>query len=214
MDQHCFYIYGNFDYSQLTAGSTRMLYYAKALADKGHKVYMVTCCSDKLADGKFIEIEPNVYVLDKKNPTNNFFRTLAFLRDLSSFAERKKGGKTFIHQPSLLVFLEILSLLYFKGYKKYAVYCELNEINKHTSSFHAPFSIRNINYSLQKAVFKSVFTLMEPLLCFYDGLICISTSMVAYGSRFNKNTLRIPILTDPDIIIEKSDNTYFTQRGI
>nr|WP_298998230.1 glycosyltransferase [uncultured Allomuricauda sp.] len=52
---------------------------------------------------------------------------------------------------------------------------------------------------------------MQPLLFFYDGLICISTTIEGYGKRFNKNTLRIPILTDPDYLVSYSKNTYISE---
>ncbi|MDH3697401.1 MAG: hypothetical protein OEQ81_01975, partial [Flavobacteriaceae bacterium] len=45
-------------------------------------------------------------------------------------------------------------------------------------------------------------------MAFYEGLICISTNIEDYGKRYNKNTLRIPILTDPDITIKTSGATY------
>ena len=102
-------------------------------------------------------------------------------------------------------------MIYLKGFKKRAVFYELNEIRKYTSSFHAPLSLKKVRYSLKKIVYKSVFNLIQFLLIFYDGLICISTSIEKYGKRYNKNTLRIPILTNPNIIIEQSGKNYKTQ---
>ncbi len=211
MAEHNFYIYSNVDFSETSAGTTRMLYYAKALASNGCKVYMVCCCSNPLTDDDFIEIEPQIFVLENKNPTTKFFRTLSFVRNLYAFSRKKRGGQTFIYYPYPLVFLELLALIYLKGYKGQAVYSEVNEIPKHTSSFHSPLAFNKPKYSFKKILFQSVFTLMEPVLFFYDGLICISTSMEKYGSRFNKNTLRIPILTDPDKPINKSDNVFFVE---
>ncbi|WP_422859629.1 glycosyltransferase [Flagellimonas sp. S174] len=52
---------------------------------------------------------------------------------------------------------------------------------------------------------------MQPLLFFYDGLICISTTIEGYGKKFNKNTLRIPILTDPDYLVSHSKDTYISK---
>lgn len=214
MHYHNFYIYGNFDYSEKSAGATRVLYYAKALADNSHKVYLVSCCSNKLSDEKFVEIEPNIYVLKKKKLTTSFFGTLSFLRELESFSNAKKGGKTFIFHPALLISIEILSLVYLKAIKRHSVFYELNEVPIHSSTFHAPISLTKLKYSLKKVIFRTQFTLIEPLLFFYDGLICISTSMEKYGSKFKKNTLRIPILTDPDITIETTKNVYSVKGAI
>lgn len=211
MKRHSFYIYSNVDFSEPSAGTTRMLYYAKALADDTHHVYLVSCCSNSFTDENFKELEPNIFVLEKKKPTTNFFRTFSFVRKLFTYSKRKEGDKTFIYYPFPLVFLELMALFYLKGIRRQAVYSELNEIPKHTSSFHAPMSIKNPKYSFKKILFKTVFTIMEPVLFFYDGIICISTAMEKYGSQFNKNTLRIPILTDPDASVEKSDNIFFTQ---
>ena len=39
-------------------------------------------------------------------------------------------------------------------------------------------------------------------------IICISTNIEAYGKKYNKNTFRIPILTDPEITVRTSEETY------
>ncbi|WP_281542980.1 glycosyltransferase family 4 protein [Maribacter aestuarii] len=203
-----YYIYSNFDFTQTSAGATRMIYYAKALADINHKVFLVSCCSTKIDNECFKEMEPNIFVLEKKKLTKNFFKTIFFLKELSSFSNSHSGKKVYIYYPYPLVSLEILALIFFKYIKRKPVYYELNEIPKYTSSFHAPGSFRALKYSIKRIVFKTVFTVMEPFLIFYDGLICISTAMVNYGKRYNKNILRIPILTDPYKNIKKSSNLY------
>lgn len=212
MDHHNFFIYSHFDFSRKSAGATRMLYYARALADGSNKVYLTSCCKTTIKDADFEEVEPNIFVLEKKILTKNFFSILGFLRNLYSFSDQKQGAKIFIFYPFPLVSLEILSLLYLKLYKKQPLYTELNEVRKHTSAFHAPLTIKNPTYSIKKIVFKSTFTIMEPLLYFYDGLICISTAIEKYGQAYNKNTIRVPILTDPYKKTDKSDQVYSTKN--
>jgi len=211
MNNHNLYIYSNFDFSKKSAGSTRLRYYAKALASNSNNVYLVSCCDNKFTDENFDEIEPNIFLLERKNVTTNFIKTFSFIKRLDSFANRKTSNYTFIFYPYPLVSLELLALIYLKGYKKRSLFYELNEVRKHTSSFHAPLSLKKIKYSLKKIIYKSVFTLMQLLLYFYDGLICISTSIEQYARKYNKNTLRIPILTDPNILIESSGKNYRTQ---
>ncbi|MGI9550958.1 MAG: glycosyltransferase family 4 protein [Aurantibacter sp.] len=211
MTNHRFYIYSNYDFLLKSAGTTRMRYYARALAGEKHKVYLVSCCSTPLTDEAFIEIEPNIFVLQKKKMTLNMFLTFRFIRRLNAFSETKEGGKTFIYYPSTIIFLDIWGLLYLRLYKRRSVFSELNEIPKHSSAVHAPLSFSKIEYSIKKVLFVIVFNIVEPLLSFYDGLICISTAMEKYAKKFNKNTLRIPILTDPDMVLEKTDGVYSTK---
>lgn len=209
MNHHNYFIYSNFDFSYKSAAATRMRYYAKALADNNHNVFLISCCSNKFNDENFVEIEPNIFVLEKKKIATNIYHTLSFLRRLDAFSNSKEGRKSFLFYPSQVVPLQLLGLFYLKIYKRHPVYYELNEIRKFTALFEAPISFKRIVYSLKKITYKTVFTIIEPLLFFYSGLVCISTAIEEYGRRFNKNTVRIPILTDPDIILEKSTNIYF-----
>lgn len=208
MNNHNFFIFSNCDFSRNSAATTRMIYYAKALAGTNHKVYLLTCSTSKLSDEDFLEIVPNVFVLDKKELTHNFFETFKFLRRMDAFAKKKIGESTFILYPLVFIFLEIFSVLYLKLYKKRSVFCELNEVRKHASAVHKSVSIKRLSYSFKKIMFKSIFTLTESLLFLFDGLICISTEIEKYGQKFNKNTIRVPILTDPEILISKSETVY------
>lgn len=207
-----FYIYANRDFNHKSAAATRMYCYAKALADKDNHVYLVSCCSSELAEENFVEQDPNVFVLNKKELTNSLWGSFSFLKKLDRFAQRKNGKKCFILYPSTFVFLELLSVFYLKIYKKHSVFYELNEVTKHAASYQSPITFKRIKYSALKIVFKIVFTAMQPLLSLYDGLICISTNIEHYGKKFNKNTLRIPILTDPYVDLYTSKNIYSTKN--
>lgn len=208
---HNFFIISTIDFSQTSAASTRMLYYAKALANEETEVYLISCCSDKLKNNRFVEPSRNVFVPDNMNITINFFSTFFFLRRLNRFSESKASQKTFILYPTAFVFLELLTVLYLKFFKGYTVFYELNEVRKHISSYQAPMSFKRIGYSFKKIIFRVLFTFTQPLLFCYDGLVCISTEIEKYGKKFNKNTLRIPILTDPCKEIKISEEEYFTK---
>ncbi len=212
MDVHYFYIYSNCDYSVKSAAATRMLYYAKALADEENVVYLVSCCTSKLAQDKFVEIEPNIFVLEKKKLTRNFFSTFVFLIELNNFSKNKSDKKTFILDPYSLFLIQPITVLYMILVKKNKVYYELNEVVKHSSEFHSPISLKRIKYSLKRIIYRPIFNIADILMSFYEGLICISTNIEAYGKRYNKNTLRIPILTDPEVSIKTSTRTY-SNRG-
>lgn len=194
-----------------SAATSRMLYYAKALADKENRVYLVSCCSTRLNLNKFVEIEPNIFVLGKKKLTQNYFSIITFLIALNNFSKRNEGKSTFILDPFSYFFIQFMSVLYMICIKRNKVYYELNEVVRYSSYFHDPISFRSVKYSLRKMLYRPIFYITDVLMPFYAGLICISTNIEAYGKRYNKNTLTIPILTDPGHIIKTSFKTYIDQ---
>lgn len=208
MAGHNFYMYSSRDFFEKSAATTRMLYYAKALADEENQVYLLSCCSSTLSQDKFIEVEPNIFVLEKKTLTRNFFSTISFIKALHNFSKQKEGESTFIVYPHPVFLVELISVFYMVFIKKNKVYIELNEVRKHASDFHEPISLKRITYSFKTISYKIIFILMDNLMRFYTGLICISTNIETYGKQYNKNTLRIPILTDPEMIIKTSDKEY------
>lgn len=209
------YIYSNFDFSKKSAGATRMFYYAQALANETTKVYLTSCTSSTIGKEDFNEIFKNVFIL--KNSTNtlvqSFFKTYLFLKRLYNFSKKNSKESTFIFYPSPLLYLEILALYYLKFSKKCSVFYELNEVRKYSSKFHNKASLKKLKYSVKKMVFKSVFSSLEYCLKFYDGLICISSTIEKYGKKYNNNTIRVPILTNPDAKKEFSDRVYSVKNS-
>lgn len=212
MTNHTYYIYSNINLSRKSAGATRMGYYAKALANNSDSVYILSCSTNEIFKDNFTEVSPNVFTQTEVSLTSGFFKSLFFLRRMSAFSKKNEGNTTFILYPYPLIFLEILSVLYLKFYKKAKVFYEFNEIRKYSSSFHDSISLKKTWYSIKKVTFITTFTLLEPLLYFFDGLICISTNIEKYGKKHNNHTLRIPILTDPNCISEKSNSIYTTKE--
>ncbi len=213
MVKHNFFIYSNIGFSKKSAAATRMLYYARAIASKECTVYLTGCCTKNILDSNFIEQEPNVFILRENSMLLSFWGTFSFLRRLSTFSKEKKGKNIFLLYPSAIIYTDLLTLLYFKLYNKFTVFYELNEVRKYSSSYQSPMSFKRIGYSFKKLIFKSIFTISQPLLSFYDGLICISTNIDRYGKKFNRNTLRIPILTDVGAETKTSNKTYFTKKA-
>lgn len=208
MAAHNFYIYSNCDFSVKSASATRMLYYAKAISNENNIVYLVSCCSNELDHSMFLEVAPNIFVLEKKQLTRKPFPTIFFLKELHEFSKKKKGDDTFILYPYPFIFLELFTVLYLIFAKKKRVYYELNEVRKHSSDFQDSASLKRIKYSLKKAVYKTAYAMLDKLLPYYSGLICISSNIEVYGKHYNKNTFRIPILTDPNITIKNSEKEY------
>lgn len=202
------YIYGNLDFNGKSAAAKRMHYYAKAIADKDNVVYLVTGCSNKFGQNDFVEVSTNFFVLENYKPAFSLFSSLAFLRHLHKFSEDKFGEKVFMIYPQSWFNLELLTPLYFIFFKKHNVYYEFNEVKKHSPAFHEPQSFKKIKYAIKTVVHKSKFIIMDYLMRFYKGLICISRDIDEYGRGYNKNTLRVPILTDPEITIAPSKEIY------
>lgn len=190
-----------------------MLYYAKALANDHNKVYLVTCSSKDLSWDRFIEVHPNVYVLKEENADLSLGGTIRFLINLKNLSSDSDRDNSFILYPTAFLSLEILSLLYLKLYHRHRIFYELNEVRKYSSAYEEPMSFKRIGYSIKKALFKFLFNVSQPLLSFYDGLICISRAIEGYGKRYNSNTLRVPILTDPYIDF-KYNEKYITPKEL
>lgn len=202
------YIYGNLDFSGQSASTTRMLYYAKAIANKNRHVYLLSTSADAFQKENFIEAYPNVYVLERRKLVCGFFATIRFLKNLNYFSRTNRGENRFIIYPQSYFFLELFTVVYMIFLKRNSVFFELNEVKKYASNFHKPISIKRIKYSLKTIIYKASFVVVENLMPFYKGLICISTNIETYGKKYNKNTVRIPILTDPEILTESSLEKY------
>jgi glycosyltransferase involved in cell wall biosynthesis len=187
---------------------TRMLYYAQALANENTAVYLMTCSASPITKNLFKEVYPNVFILKNNTITQSFFGTFRFIMNLFKFSQEAVKEKAFIFYPSPLVYLEIIALFYLKFIKKCQLYYELNEVRKYSSTFHKKTSFKHLKYSIKKIIYKSVFSVLEFFLRYYDGLICISTSIESYGKKFNHSTIRIPILTNPDLKKDPSFKIY------
>ncbi len=213
MNNHNFYIYSNCDFSAKSAGATRMLYYAQILANKHNKVYLTSCCSGTIENNMFSEIQPNIFVHTDKELTRKPLKTISFLNNLHQFSKNNPGEDTFILYPYPFIFLELFSVLYFIFIKKNTVFYELNEVRKYASEYHASISFKRIWYSLKKIKNTTAFALLDTLLPFFKGLICISSNIETYGKRYQNNTFRLPILTDPNISIKTSEIKYVTSNS-
>jgi len=211
MAAHNIYIYSNCDFSAKSAAATRMFYYAKTIANENNAVYLVSCCSTEIEQTFFSEVAPNIFVHEEKQLTRKPLTSISFLKKLHRFSEKNEGAHTFILYPYPFIFLELFSVLYFIFIKKNRVFYELNEVRKYASDYHAPLSLKRIKYSLKKLKNKTAFALLDKLLPYFEGLICISSNIEIYGKRYNKNTFRIPILTDPNIVVKASNKEYISE---
>lgn len=185
-----------------------MCYYAQAIANENTSVYLMTCSNSPIHENSFIEIYPNVFRLKDNTITQSFMGTYKFVKNLYKFSKETVNEQSFLFYPSPLLYLEIVAIYYLKFLKKCNVFYELNEVRKYTSTFHEKASIKRPKYAIKKIIYKTVFSSLESLLRYYDGLICISTAIKTYGEKFNPSTIRIPILTNPNSNKTFSDEIY------
>jgi glycosyltransferase involved in cell wall biosynthesis len=202
------YIYGTLDFIGKSAAAKRMMYYAKALADDKKNVYLAGCSDSKITIENFIEIEPGIFVLENKSPTKSIFGSLSFLRKLHFFSKANKNPAAFILYPQSFFYLELWSVIYMIFIKKNQVYYELNEVKKYYLFLYKSISSSKTKAFLTIIIRKIHFSIMDYLMQFHAGLICISTNIETYGKNYNRNTIRIPILTNPRLQINKTDKLY------
>lgn len=194
-----------------SAGSARMMNYAKALASPECRVFL---CSSKLSlDGGaelVREVSSNIYVVGSEKELFEksqegiysrsaiFFDILSYLKKLFKLLTAYEGESIIFLYPTFSSSMDYAVLLYGKMIHGMKVYCEINELrrtniheNKHPNDF-----IKNQLGKVLYYVRIAKFQFNELLTKYFDGLICISTSLEKYFERYNKNILRIPILTD------------------
>lgn len=191
-----------------SAGSARVINIAKSLALSGVPVYL--CCaaaSNNIKLDSKKEFSKNIYFLGEtnKNISNkqilklyNIYISLVFVIRIHKLAKSFSSKPVIYLYPQPKTSIDFFSLVYLKLIHRYRIYYEINEIRL--------FSISNRTYSknpIKKTYQLCInmadyikYMLVEKSTKYYDGLIAISTNIESYFSAYNKNILRIPILSD------------------
>jgi len=198
-------------YNTASAGAARMTNVAKALALRGVRVYL---CSKELNTNVNIqslsEIYPNIFLVGSKNSRKiSKFRRIAgmmfnlvpaaiYLHKVFKLSERIEGEKVFYVYPHPAVSVDVVSVLYGKFIKKYAFFADINELRLYMLEHRRfPGHILWKAYLIGRYWTHFVkYHLLERLTKHYDGLVVISTNLEKYFVRYNKNLLRVPILSD------------------
>ncbi len=192
-----------------SAGSARMMNYANALASSDCRVFLCSSMLTLSHDKELLtEISPNIYVVghDKNASINdqerkfsrfpNFFLLLSYLQKLLALLSDFDGDKIFFLYPTFISSMDYAVLVYSKLFSNMKVYCEINELRR--TNIYQNVHANNIKNGLGKLLYFSrivKFRVNEFLTKYFDGLICISTSLQEYFGKYNSNILRIPILT-------------------
>ncbi len=188
-------------YNGNSAGSSRMMNVAKALASAGCGVYL---CSSKLnvnVDYRHRrEVFPNIFVVGEeytdKRPLPykimiryfHFFLMMRYLSRVLSIARNIEGERVFYLYPQPEVSMDIASLIFVKYINRFKIYADINELRTSSLTNDREFFVGRRIYMMAK------FKLSENLASFYDGIVAISTKLEKYFSRYNPNIIRVPIL--------------------
>jgi glycosyltransferase involved in cell wall biosynthesis len=192
-----------------TAASARLRNYTNALASKENTIFLCSAiyCHSILLKSKREEF-PNVFNFahDNEGKTKKFlpgnlrriFYIFSYYRKIIKLLKETPGDRIVFLYPSSNPWMELLGLFFLKFLHREKVFYEANEVRK-AGLYNYIYSDSIIKKIIQKILVKQYFllySLAEWLTRYYDGIIAISTNIEDYFSRFNKNIIRIPILTD------------------
>lgn len=180
-EQVVFLSYINF--SDPTAGAARMRMYSKMLQSMSvenflysiYDFYAIHACVNKLNSSRYLRF------------ISYPARLCLYVLSLNKFI-KSDCKVVFYLYPTKQVLLDYLLIIYLKFIKRQRVFLEVNEVRRYGQGV----KLKSIRY------FKYV--LHERLAKYFDGLVCISKNIEDYYKRYNKNILRVPILSD--------DNAY------
>ncbi len=175
-----------------SAGVARTKNYAYALANSGVKVIFASFLEyDSTAILKKDKNNSNIYYYGSVNANNQYTykshkkRIIGFLKSILSLV-KDSDNMSFLLYPSSYVTFDMAVLFYLKKVKDKRVFYEVNEVRKYSVSFLSEkIKINYLKHSLN-----------ERLAKYYDGLICISTNIQKYYSKYNSRSILIPILSD------------------
>ncbi len=190
-------------YNGNSAGSSRMLKFADAIALYGSAYLFSYIPKCKIKPTDIIQVKKNIFAnkcQTKKNVFTKLFYPvylLQFLISIVKYFDQKENNCIFYLYPSTKPLLDLFVVIYLIWIKGKAVFYEANEIRrfipqlqKRVNIIKHPIKYINKYRSLVK------YSLSEKLSRYYSGLVCISTNIEEYLKKYNNNTIRIPILTE------------------
>ena len=194
-----------------SAGSARMMNYAKSLALEDVRVYL---CSSSLPNnisiGKLLEVYPNIFLVGSGNKNRsgrvrkklqnfiNILITFKYFKKIIKLSKQINGKKVFYIYPQPAISIDLVSLIYIKFIHHNKLFYDVNELRR--ASLHNNVFSKNILKKTYEMISYATnfikFWIVEILTKYYDGLVCISTNIENYFNKYNKNTTRIPVLTN------------------
>lgn len=190
-----------------TAGSQRVINIAKSLAEGNINVFICSLTKINRNPVDSFELYPGVHFLQSRNnKVNSFSHLSGFLGSVNRFIKGRNSESVIYLYPTSFVLKDFIYLLYFKMFRRYKLYCDINELRVTNAFISVPpdrillkvfFYIRFIYYYIP-------FKLSEFQVPFYNGIVVISSNLEQYFSRYTQKIIRVPILCDvskiPDIL--------------
>lgn len=189
-----------------SAGASRIMNFARALALAENQIYLCSLLTPKnitLDSAK--EIEKNIYIIGEESLVKRFkllykiirpIRTFFYVLNIYKVLDKKDKEIRIIFYPSIYVSLDLWVVIFLIKLSGFKVFLEVNEVRKYyIDSRYLPKSL--VKFILIKSYLYTKFIkykLAERLTSYYSGLFCISVNIKKYFSQYNVNSIRIPIL--------------------
>jgi glycosyltransferase involved in cell wall biosynthesis len=182
-----------------TAGSQRVINIAKSLAEGNINVFICSLTQITRNPVDSIELYPGVYFLQSRNKkVYGLLHLWRFLGSVNRFIKGRNSESVIYLYPTIFILKDFIYLLYFKMFRRYKLYCDINELRVTNAFISVPpdsiplkvfFYIRFIYYYIP-------FKLSEFQVPFYNGIVVISSNLEQYFSRYTQKIIRVPILCD------------------
>lgn len=199
-----------------TAGARRILNIARSIAGGDATVYL---CSLSAITGEHLnskEIFPGIFSIESIEAGSGKQSLKHFLRGVTAFMAKDRSETVVYLYPSTLILKDFIYLLYFKYFKRYRFYCEINELRTAIAFSKTPPGgwLRGLVYIIKSVKDYLVYKLSELQVILYDGIIVISMNLEEYFQRYTRRIARVPILCDisqinPDNRLGKYDGGVF-----
>ena len=198
-------------YKGNSAGAARMINLAKALALEGVKVYLCSAIlKHNINISNLQEVYPNIFLVGSENKIRsgrvrkklqnfiNILITSKYLKKIIKLTKQINGDKVFYIYPTTAISIDLVSLVYMKVRHNCKLFYDVNELRR-AALYNRVFSTNILKKAYEIILYISNFIkfwIVEILTKYYDGLICISTNIENYFKKYNKNTIRMPILSN------------------
>lgn len=182
-----------------TAGAQRIMNVARSLAAVNVNVYL---CSLALIRNEVLDccqLDSGIFFLrSKEEKVNRPLHISGFLHSVDRFMKTRSSDRVIYLYPTVFVIKDFFYFLYFKVFRRYRFFCDVNElrvtnVSPITSSEKIPAKILARLKSLSDYI---IYRLSEFQVPFYDGIVVISTNLERYFARYTRKILRVPILCD------------------
>jgi len=189
-----------------TAGSQRVLNIAKSLAEGNINVFICSLTQVNRNPADSIELYPGVHFLKSRNSdVNGFFHLFGYLGTVNRFIKGRESQSVIYLYPTAFILRDFIYLLYFKMFRRYRFFCEINELRVTNAFISVPPDniLLKVYFYLKFIYYYIPFKLSEIQVPFYDGIVVISSNLERYFSKYTHKILKVPILCDTSKIPDK-----------